>query len=141
MWLDAERDSSFVIDSENDWVEVLWRGTITPERALEVCERVTQTPGWRPDMSRIMTYTPEASFGEMQTDAVETLLSHLKALFGVAFADRKTRVAHVCADPLMKSYVLYWAALLDEHTESASEFFTDRDEAITWIRDARGSGR
>jgi hypothetical protein len=122
----------FVIDADNRWVVLTYRGQVSAENVLAVLQEISHQPGWRPEFGRLLIFD-RGEFGGLDPEAVRRLADQVMEMRRVLPEGADPPNAYVCADPIKRTAVLHWLGAMAT-LGVGGEVFSSRVEAEAWLR-------
>lgn len=130
----AQSRHEYVIDAENRWAVITYRGPVTAEGALGMLRQVASDPAWRSEYGRMLVYDG-GEYGDLNPEGMRNLAAGLVELRKARTTQETPRTAHVCADPIKRTVVLHWLAAIGSMDQSTNEVFHSRAQAEAWLAD------
>jgi hypothetical protein len=126
----------YSIDANKARLVVTYRGPVTTKGILDLLGQVARDPRWRPEYVRLMRYD-DGVYGDMDGSELRALVDGVAALPALRLPDRIPATAHLCADPIKRTVVMHWLAMIGELTGQESKLFTSLAQAEAWLETAR----
>ena len=121
------------IDAEKRRAELVYRDELNADGVIDAFEAITSHNAWRPNFSRLYIYGDEARMGDFRPDDRSRVLDYRRRIRPEVFRGDLSRAAHVCADPVKRTYLHFWIDILGETSVDRVRLFSSIEEAEAWL--------
>ena len=130
---------SYEIDAEEGWVVIAYQVLVTAESAMGLLLKIAADPAWRSGYARLLIYDG-GEYGEFDPEAMRALAAGVAELRKSRETPEAPPTAHVCADPIKRTVVHHWLAVINAVDRTDTELFASRSQAEDWLRERRAAG-
>jgi hypothetical protein len=128
------------IDPERGRAEVVYRGELNADGVLSAFDALINHDDWSPDLSRLYVYGDDVLMGDFRADDRRRFMRFRAEARRDRLPGRDTAAAHVCPDPIKRTFLHFWIDIVGERDNNKVRIFADLDEAEAWLS-AHGRNR
>ena len=126
----------FDIDPALSRACITYKGELSAQGVIDTFETLADHCDWRPEFARLYIYGDDVKMGVFNPEDRTRLSTYRTEVLPQRLQNKSARVAHVCSDPVKRTFLHFWIDILGEASVDRVRIFADIDEAERWLAEA-----